>query len=220
MDYKMINSGNSLLESFATVHEYPILRILRFALVTLAATSCLIISQSALSATLYSQPGASVSSASVISSNAVVNQDGSDGDVTAYDNFILSKTVVVKNVKWRGSSSNAGSASFTINIYASTHDPAEQPDTSVPLGQIKVAGNANEKAVGNNLSDFNADFDRPLSLTTGVQYWISIVAIRNDASSWGWANGSGGDGRSIQSYSEFKILPAPGDRAFSLTDGR
>ena len=201
MDYKLINSGKPLLESSATMSEYAILLIARRAIVLLATTSGLIFSQSAQSATVYSQPGTPVSSASVISSNAVAHPDGSDGDVTAYDNFTLRKSAIVKGVKWRGSSSSAGLAGFTINIFASTHDPAAQPDTSAPLGEIKVEGKANEKPAGNNLSEFSADFDRPLALTAGVQYWISIVSIRNDTSPWGWANGTGGDGKSIQSYS-------------------
>jgi hypothetical protein len=220
MDYRITNSKNSLLEILTAMSERVILRIARKAMIVMAATSCLIFSQSAQSATVYSQPGTPVSSASIISSNAVANPDGSDGDVTAYDNFTLGKAAIVKGVKWRGSSSSAGLAGFTVNIFASTHDPAAQPDTSAPLGRITVDGKANEKIVGNGLSEYSADFDRPLALTAGVQYWISIVSTRNDLSPWGWANGTGGDGKSIQSYSELRILPAPGDRSFSLIDAR
>jgi hypothetical protein len=121
-------------------------------------------------------------------------------------------------VTWRGSSSSAGLAGFTIRIFASNPNPAAQPDISAPLGEINVEGNAGEKPVGKNLADFSADFTQPLTLTAGVQYWISIVSKRNDLSPWGWANGTGGDGKTIQFYTEFKILSAPGDRAFSLID--
>jgi hypothetical protein len=180
----------------------------------------LIYAISANSATVYIQECPPVSAASIISSNAVAAPEGSDRDVTAYDNFTLSKPASIKSVKWRGSSSNAGMAGFIIRIFASNADAAAQPDISAPLGLIRVQGTAGEHPVGNNLSDFTADFEQLLALAGGRQYWISIVSIRNDASQWGWANGTGGDGGSMQSYSEFKILPANGDRAFSLTDGR
>jgi hypothetical protein len=184
----------------------------------LAIASCLAFARPAHCATVYEQAGAA--DATTIASNAVASPEGSDGDVTAFDNFTLGKPANVKRVNWRGSPSNAASAGFIVKIYASSHDPAAQPELSSPLASIQVQGKAGERALGNKLSGYSADLEQPLALAAGVQYWISIVAVRNDASPWGWANGTGGDGKSIQSYSEFKILPAPGDRAFSLIDGR
>lgn len=218
MDDKLNNSGSAPSGCSAAIVKLPVLRTGRRVVAFMAAISCLMVSLTAESATVYSQAGTTASSASAISSNAT-NLDGSDGDVTAYDNFTLRKSANISSVSWRGSSSNAGLAGFTICIYASKHDPAAQADTSSPLGTINVEGNASEKQIGNNISDFGADFNEPLVLKAGVQYWISIVANRNDLSSWGWANGTGGDGRSIQSFAELRILSAPGDRAFSLYDG-
>lgn len=184
----------------------------------LAAASCLAFAQSGECATVYEQ--AVAADVTAIASNAVANPEGSDGDVTAYDNFTLSKPANIKRVTWRGSSSNAALAGFIVRIYASSRNPAAQPDLSLPLVSVNVQGKADERTLGNKLSDYSADLESPLTLAAGVQYWISIVSLRNDASPWGWATGKGGDGRSIQSYSEFKVLPAPGDRAFSLIDGR
>lgn len=184
----------------------------------LAAASCLAFAQMGECATVYQQ--AIAADVTAIASNAVAGPEGSDGDVAAYDNFTLSKPANITRVAWRGSSSNAALAGFIIRIYASTRDPAAQPDLSSPLASINVQGKANEHALGNKLSDYGADFGQPVALEAGVQYWISIVSLRKDASPWGWARGKGGDGKSIQSYAEFKILPAPGDRAFSLIDGR
>jgi hypothetical protein len=161
-----------------------------------------------------------IASASTVNSNAVTYAEGSDQDVTAYDNFTLSKSANITSVAWRGASAEKGLAGFTIKIYASKSNPSAQPDIAEPLAVVSVAGSAGEKPVGNNLSDYHADFAKPLILTAGVQYWISVVSNRSDLSTWGWANGTGGDGKSIQSYAEFKILPAPQDRTFYFNDGR
>lgn len=185
----------------------------------LLAASGLMFALPAHSATVFSHPPAPLSSAQTISSNALAHPDGSDRDVTAYDSFTLSKSAVIASVAWRGTSTDQGLAGFTIKIYPSQPNPAAQADTTAPLSEINVTGNAGEKAIGNHLSDYRADFTQPLALTGGVQYWISVVANRHDLASWGWANGTGGDGKSIQSYSELRILAAPGDRAFSFDDG-
>ena len=190
--------------------------VLRFCAL-LAAASCLAFAQPANCATVFEQTAAD---AATIASNVVTSPEGSDGDVKAYDNFTLRKPATIKRVQWRGSSSNAALAGFTVSIYASSHDPAAQPDLASLLASVSVEGKADEHVLGNNLSDYSADLGQPVALESGVQYWISIVSLRNDASPWGWAKGKGGDGKSIQSYSEFKVLPAPGDRAFSLKDGR
>lgn len=186
----------------------------------LAAAIGLIVALPAQSMMVYRHTPTLIASASLINSNAVIHAEGSDQDVTAFDNFTLSKSASITSVAWRGASSNKGLAGFAIKIYASKSNPAAQPDMAEPLAVINVTGGAGEKSVGNNLSDYHADFAQPLALTAGVQYWISIVSNRSDLSPWGWANGTGGDGKSIQSYSEFKILPAPEDRTFSLNDGR
>lgn len=186
----------------------------------LVAVLGLIVAMPVQSMMVYRHVPTPISSASLLHSNAVTGEEGSDQDVTAYDNFTLNKAANITSVAWRGASSGKGLAGFTIKIYVSKSDPAAQPNITEPLAIISVAGNAGEKPLGNHLSDYHADFTQPLALTAGVQYWISIVSNRSDLSPWGWANGTGGDGKSIQSYSEFKVLPAPGDRAFYFNDGR
>jgi hypothetical protein len=169
------------------------------------------------SAIVYSQASDSPDKAKLINSSAT-NPDGSDQDVTTYDNFKLSKSARITGVSWRGASTDVASAGFIISIYASQGNPTGLAELSNPLAVINETGKANEKAVGKNLADYSAAFSQPVELIAGTQYWISIVSIRNFPSSWGWSSASGGDGRSIQSYSEFKILPAPNDRAFALSD--
>jgi hypothetical protein len=169
---------------------------------------------------VYGNTFSPVAATSTVHSNAVMDVQGSDQDVTAYDNFTLNKAAAITGVAWRGTSSDKAMGGFTIRLYASRNDAAAQPDTGQKLAELIVEGNAGEKSVGKNLSDYHANFSQPVALQAGVQYWISIVSERKNLSPWGWANGTGGDGKSIQAYSEFKVLPAPGDRAFYLMDGR
>ena len=211
--------GTAVMTTFPS-GQYGAMRHVRRACALLAAALGLMFALPAQSATVYAHVAAPLASAGTINSNAVVHAEGSDQDVTAYDNFTLNKSANISSVTWRGASAGEGLAGFTIKIYPSKSSPAAQPDTAHPLAVFSISGSANEKPVGNNLSDYHAEFTKPLALAAGVQYWISIVSSRNDLSTWGWANGTGGDGKTIQSYSEYKILPAPGDRAFSLNDAR
>ncbi|NOU01308.1 MAG: hypothetical protein HOO95_07025 [Gallionella sp.] len=189
-------------------------------IVYLAATIGLIVAMPAYSMVVYRHVPTLPSSSSLVHSNAVVNVEGSDQDVTAYDNFTFKKSASITSVAWRGTASSKSMVGFTIKIYPSNANPAAQPNIAEPLAEVVVTGSAGEKSVGNNLSDYHAEFNSPFGLVAGVQYWISIVSNRNDISPWGWASGTGGDAQSIQSFSEFKVLPAPSDRAFSLNDGR
>ncbi len=198
----------------------PVKQNMRQWVIYIGATIGLFVAMPAQSMMVYRHTPTPISSASLVHSNAVIHPEGSDQDVTAYDNFTLKKSASITSVAWRGDSANNGLVGFTIKIYASNSNPAAQPNIAEPLAEVTVIGNAGEKSVGNNLSDYHAEFSKPFELIAGVQYWISIVSNRNNLSPWGWANGTGGDGKSIQSYAEFKVLPAPSDRAFSLNDGR
>ncbi len=223
MGGNVLNSRIFSLIGLAANNSFPVrqnvaMRHVRRAVSLLAAGLGLMFALPAQCATVYTHAATPLASASIINSNEVVHAEGSDQDVTAYDNFTLKKSADIMSVTWRGASADKGLAGFTIKIYRSQPNPAAQPDTAAPLAVVSVTGSAGEKPVGNNLSDYRTNFTKPLALTAGEQYWISIVSNRNDLSPWGWANGTGGDGKSIQSYSEFKVLPAPGDRAFSLND--
>ena len=170
------------------------------------------------SATVYSQASDSPDTAHPVNSSQT-NPDGSDQDTTTFDNFTLNHAAQITGVTWRGNSTDAGSAGFNITIYGSQNNNASLADLTNPLSVFTELGKANEKLLGKHLSDFRAEFTQPVSLSAAKQYWISIVSLRSYPSPWGWSSASGGDGRCIQSFSEFKILPAQYDRAFSLLDG-
>ena len=168
--------------------------------------------------TVYSQVSDVSASLQTINSSVTI-PDGSDQDTTTFDNFTLSKSARITSVAWRGSSADYASVGFVIKIYTSPSFSTSQAEGSNPLAEITETGNANEKLISKNLSDYRADFAQPVELSAGKQFWISIVSMRNAPSPWGWSSGSGGDGRSIQSFSEVRNLPARHDRAFSLLDG-
>ncbi|MGC2167006.1 MAG: hypothetical protein WA632_13450 [Gallionella sp.] len=189
-------------------------------LAMLFAATVLIAAQSAHGATVFSHSPVSMSSSRTINSNALAHPDGSDHDVTTFDRFALDKAATIASISWRGAASTPAMAGFTVKIYPSKSDSAAQADINNPLAVLHVTGNAEEMKLDDRLSDYRAILVEPLALEAGVQYWLSIVSDRKDLSPWGWAEGSGGDGKSIQSYAEFKVLPAPGDRTFTLDDGR
>lgn len=156
--------------------------------------------------------------ANTINSNAVLAPDGSDQDVVAYDNFRLVKAATIREVTWRGTAAGGGTSGFTIKVYSSRPNPAAGPNISAPLYVARIPGHAGETPAMNGMFDYRVALERPLVLAAHRQYWLSIVADKQDMSLWGWGSGSGGDGKSLQSYSEFKVLPAGGDRAFSFSD--
>lgn len=196
------------------------LEYFQWPLAMLFAASVLIAAQSAQGATIFSHSPVPISSTKTIHSNALAHPDGSDQDVTAFDNFSLDKAATVASISWRGVASTPALLGFTIKIYPSKADPAAQADIGNPLAVLAVTGSADEKKLEGRFSDYHTKLDAPVALEAGVQYWLSIVSDRKDLSPWGWAEGSGGDGISIQAYTEFKVLPAPGDRTFTLDDGR
>ncbi len=198
----------------AQLHKY------RWLLALLFAATVLIAWQSAQGAPVFSHSSGPLSAARTINSNALAHPDGSDQDVTTFDSFALETAATIAGISWRGAASTPALVGFTVKIYPSKRDPAAQADTANPLAVLHVTGTAEEKKLDDRLSDYRAKLDAPLALDAGVQYWLSIVSDRKDLSPWGWADGHGGDGKSIQAYTEFKVLPAPGDRTFTLDDGR
>lgn len=192
----------------------------RILLTMLIAATVLIVAHSAHGAIVFSHSPGPLSSIKTANSNALAHPDGSDQDTTTFDSFTLDRGATVTGVAWRGSASTPAMLGFTVSVYPSMPNAAAQADTGNPLVVLKVSGNANESKLNDRYSDYRTTFDTPLSLDAGVQYWISIVSDRSDLSPWGWAAGNGGDGKSIQAYTEFKVLPVPGDRTFTLDDGR
>ena len=208
--------GFSFVKSIAKENKLLSARVaIRWQLIIFLAS--LIAASPARSAIVYSQASDPPDNAKIINSSAT-NPDGSDQDVTTFDNFKLAKPARITGVTWRGSSTDSSTVGFNITIFGTQANTASQTDLTNAVAVINETGKANEKPVGKNLSDYSAEFSQPVELSAGTPYWISIVSVRNFPSPWGWSSGTGGDGGSIQSYTELRNLRAPNDRAFSLVD--
>lgn len=164
----------------------------------------------------YAQAPAALTDTQLVNSNRLIGSEGSDQDVQAFDNFQLSAPTQISHICWRGSAPDASLAGFTLTLYPATDDAFAGPDVRNPLEVIRVSGHAHEQPAGMKLSDYSVELDRPLALAADTRYWLSVVADRTDLSPWGWANSPAGDGKSLQAYSEFRVLPAAGDRSFCL----
>lgn len=165
----------------------------------------------------YMQAPVTLPDTQLVNSNRLVGGEGSDQDVQTFDSFQLTTPAQITRICWRGGAADATLAGFTLTLYPATDNAFAGPDVKNPLEIVRVVGHANEIKAGMNLSDYSTGLERPLSLAANTKYWLSIVADKTDLSPWGWANSSDGDGKSLQAYTEFRTLPAAGDRSFCLT---
>jgi hypothetical protein len=166
----------------------------------------------------YVQKPAPENRLQLANSNRLADAEGSDQDVQTFESFKLTSATQVARICWRGSVADAALVGFTLTFYPATSDLFSGPDVAHPLEVMRVSGHANAAPAGTNLSDYFIELNEPMSLAADTKYWLSIVAEKTDLSLWGWANSLDGDGKSIQSYAEFKVLPADGDRAFCLNE--
>ncbi len=168
---------------------------------------------------------------------------GAGNFATAYDNFTLSQTTVIKGVTWQGAyflPPNAGTGADAITAFTLTFWSDNAGTPGVALLSQTIPGNANESFVGMETATTNGGnevfnyFDNlpiPFTAVGGTQYWLSIVPnlFYEDApltdGQWGWHTGTGGDGESMQDFETVTGDPTtlmrftnPHDLAFSLSD--
>ncbi len=177
---------------------------------------------------VYSQPPAA---AGGLIPSSRVDPDGSNGDVYAYDSFVLAADTAIREVRWRGGYAAGGAygmvTNFRLTFYASTANDtqplANSPDTpEVFLADFLVGGNAGETAAGSAggvaMYDYVSVLPTTFPATAGVKYWLRIEAYQAALADWGISTGTGGNG----SYYRFTIMPRifatiPGqDTSFSL----
>lgn len=173
------------------------------------------LSQQASADVLYSQPWNGTGN--IQASENDTSAGGYGNFATMYDNFTLGGGGTITEVDWTGGYFNPSTqgpiTSFTITIYS---DNSGQPGASVY--STTIPGAAGETYVGtyfnNPIYDYSASMN--FTATTGVQYWLSIVA--NEPSTfpqWAWSEGTGGDGSSYQLY-EGDLSTFGSDLAFTL----
>lgn len=137
--------------------------------------------------------------------------DGLDGDIYAFDDFVLNTTQNITEIRWRGGYTNylsgAGKSpvfNFIIRFYANINTANEPDVTSKGLVKYSVGGNAGETLAGTfggvEMYDYHYVLPKPFIATAGVKYWLQIEAEQGVTPfyywppDWGFSRGTGGTG--------------------------
>ncbi|HZP81571.1 MAG TPA: hypothetical protein VFB21_08040 [Chthonomonadaceae bacterium] len=164
-------------------------------------------------------------------------QNDLDSDMAAYDNFTLTGAAQITQIEWWGEDPPATPSlpfmGFDIEFYPQdSHTVAMQPDLTQFYGHSPLACERHtdytQTFVGNGMYHFSVNLAHPLSLNANTpanpRYFLAVIARPEMAYyTWGWAQGSGGDGGGTF-YFERAGSPAgspyymllPDDRAFRL----
>lgn len=159
-------------------------------------------------------------------SDPALNPSPSYPFAIAYDSFTLAAASVINRIDWTGGYAGGAEGSstvtgFTIKFWADVAGAPGDYGSATPLLTVLIVGTANQGSASivgavdvrtywATIPDFAA--------AAGTKYWISIVADRVYAPTWGWAPATGGDGDGA-GYQNFFESPAATavDYAYSLT---
>ena len=194
----------------------------------LALLSLLVATASHASTLVFSQPH---DGSATTNKSAWYPPDGLDGDVYGWDNFSLASATAITEIHWRGGyqyhasgTGQAPIASFEVSIWASIAGNSQPDVVSGRLVRFTVT-NANETAAGSfggmAMFDYSYTLPSPFQAAAGAVYWVRIVAAQGAAPpsyapDWGFATGTGGNGRHF-TYTTGGNYQAPfNDLAFSL----
>ncbi|TWT42306.1 hypothetical protein RAS1_34360 [Phycisphaerae bacterium RAS1] len=173
--------------------------------------------------TIYSQPP---SPAGGLHQSAWWDPDGSDYDIYIWDNFTLSSSQTITEIRWRGGFIYGGSfggpvLDFSVEIWPSIAAGSQPAVAGQPLVRYFTGGNAGETYAGvfggAAMYDYQFTLPSPFPATGGVKYWVQIEAYQHGIPEWGLATGTGGNGahfRFLEGASQYQSAPA--DMAFLL----
>lgn len=137
---------------------------------------------------------------------------GNGNYATVYDDFTLAADSTITGVNFTGGFFNPSTVApisgFTVSFYA---DNAGQPGGTL-IGSF-IAGNGSQTCV-DNICTYNVGTN--FAASAGTQYWMSIVADLPFPPQWGWAQGTGGDGQSVQDFFGNRTV-LTSDVAFTLS---
>ena len=160
-----------------------------------------------------------------------LDPDGSDFDQYVWDNFTLQSNETITEIDWFGAYDpmRAGLGGpvldFTVAIYPSIAAGTEPAVANPPLVEYQTGGNAGETSIGlvNGIPMYSYAFSlpTPFNASSGVKYWVYIVASQHGSSpDWSIAAGIGGDGSHYRWGSgaggDSGFRSVPGDAAFTL----
>jgi hypothetical protein len=185
--------------------------------VLLAALFALVLAAPAYANQLYSQPydGQGILNAS----QNDTNNGGLGNFATTYDNWNINPGGLynVDDIQFTGGyiQGSAGSITgWTVNVY---FDNGGIPGALQHTAHI--SGNGNETSLGGNIYSYDIS-GLGFQELSNIPYWVSLVPdlafqSGNNINEWGWATGTGGDGKAYQNY--FNVNQVLGaDQAFTL----
>lgn len=140
---------------------------------------------------------------------------GANGDFAkVYDEFSLATATTITDVHWTGlyfnNSRTTGVDSFLIQFWS------DAGGTAGSLLYSATVANANETLVTGDTYTYDVDLANAFAAQAGTTYWLSIQATMLFPPQWGWYEGTGGNGTSVQDF--VGVRNGLGfDMAFSLT---
>jgi len=135
--------------------------------------------------------------------NASQNDTGSNGlgnFASTYDNWNINPGGLynITEVKFTGGYFNPDQqgtiTGWTVNVY---FDSAGAPGTLQHTAHI--SGNGGESLLTGNIYTYDISGLNFQELS-GIPYWLSVVPDLSFPPQWGWATGTGGDGKAYQNY--------------------
>jgi hypothetical protein len=174
-------------------------RIILLAAVFSLATAAVPFAQCGIANQVYCQPWDGTGN--LVASQNDQSPGGFGNFATTYDNFTLTGTTDVESFHWVGGYFNPPSQgpimSVTLTFY---NDNAGTP--GAPITTLTFSGTANETSLGTAggfpIYSYSLDFGS-VDMNAGT-YWASIVPNINFPPEWGWAAGTGGDGKGYQCF--------------------
>lgn len=171
------------------------------------AALTLALASSAVAGEVYSKPP---SPAGGVNASSWVAPDGSDSDMYGWDDFTLSATATITEVRWRGGYAlNApyGQATdFRVSFFdsiAGGFQPLivalpEHEDQEITIATFHTGDNAGQTFAGVfggiAMYDYHFVLPAPVTLTGGVKYWFRVVASQAGYPDWGMTSSATGDG--------------------------
>jgi hypothetical protein len=180
-------------------------------------------------ATLWSQPPGSPPGGTIPSQMWVdpTQQNDSEIDSVAYDEFVLSQGTTLTHLEWWGDA--APTLGFTIEFWnQDTNTIAVQPDLTqfyghAPLAQEIVTAFVQESVSGGQYH-FAYELTTPISLSANSRYFVAIHGNTPGYwDTWGWAQSQSGGGKMFYYQYHGSLAGGPyysyrTDRAYLIGD--
>ncbi|HEX6883855.1 MAG TPA: hypothetical protein VF530_10785 [Planctomycetota bacterium] len=179
---------------------------------------------------VYSKPP---SASGGLNTSSWVAPDGSDADMYAWDDFTLSATETIGEVRWRGGYAYGApygrATDFRVSFFASVAGEfqplivalPEHEDQEITIATFHTGDNAGETFAGvfGNVAmyDYHFVLPAPVTLMGGVKYWLRVVASQPGYPDWGMTSSPVGDGSYFRYSTGLHMFHnVPHNLAFSL----